>query len=183
MKGVPVDVAEGQGLARTDGDLPQLQAAELLHRRFDVVLFAHRDAPGGQHQVRLARALLEGGAGGLQAVLDDAEGHDFAAHGLEQAGGGEQVGVVDLARGQGLPGITNSSPVAKRATRGRRTTSSSATPTEAARPRCWGLSTAPAAMISLPRVMSSPVRRMLAPGFGTSWMRTPFARRLRRPPG
>ena len=56
-------MSERQRLSRANGDLPQIEGAELLHRRLDVILFAHGYAAGGQHQVRGVSAMHKRGAG------------------------------------------------------------------------------------------------------------------------
>ncbi len=60
----------------------------------------------------------------------------------------------------GSPGIISSSPVENSATRGRRTTGSSAAPTDAARPSACGVRRAPRCSTALPRRTSSPRRRI-----------------------
>jgi len=54
-------------------------------------------------------------------------------------------------------------PVEKNATRRRRSTGTSARPSDASRPRSAGRSTRPAASAASPRARSSPARRRLSP--------------------
>ena len=74
--------------------------------------------------------------------------------------------------GRDLPGITSSSPVENSATRGRRATCRRSRPMAAARPCAAGPMRSPRASTVLPRVMSSPLRRIHWPAAGTRRMRT-----------
>ncbi len=70
--------------------------------------------------------------------------------------------------GSGSPGITSSSPVKNTATRRRRYTVSSPTPTEAASPRSCGRRRVPGASTVCPASTSTPARRTHAPAAGFS---------------
>lgn len=75
--------------------------------------------------------------------------------------------------GSSSPGMTSSSPVENSATRGRRTTGTSASPIDAASPTSCARSRVPAASTTSPSRMSSPARRIHAPAFGISSKQTP----------
>ena len=51
-EGRPADPAEGDRLAGADGDVPEIQRAEPLDRRLEMVLLAHRDPAAGDDQIR-----------------------------------------------------------------------------------------------------------------------------------
>jgi hypothetical protein len=149
-------VAERHRPPRAHGHPPHVELAELLHRRLDVVLFADGDAAAGEDQIGAFGAVRQRRFGGVQGVGDDAEVDGLAADPGEQGAEQGAVGVVDLPRRQRWPGSTSSSPLAKKATRRRRRTESSALPTEAATPRCWGRNRTPAASTWSPARSCSP---------------------------
>ena len=68
--------------------------------------------------------------------------------------------------GATAPGMTNSSPVENKATRGFRVTSSWAKPMLAAKPKPAGSSRVPFCITTEPRVTSSPLRRIHCPNAG-----------------
>ena len=70
------------------------------------------------------------------------------------------------------PGITNSSPVENKATRGARVTCNCANPTLAAIPRDAGVSRSPFCKTLAPRVTSSPERRIHWPKATADFTRT-----------
>ena len=85
-------------LARLDGNLPQVQRTQRLHRRLDVVLFAHRHTAAGQNHIVRLRCAAQSRHRGVQLVGHDAQVRHRAAHAAQQAGQKEAVGVVNRAR-------------------------------------------------------------------------------------
>ena len=71
-----------------------------------------------------------------------------------------------MSCGATAPGMTSSSPVENRATRGRRTTVKRAMPMLAAKPNAAGPRRQPRASTTSPRATSSPARRMCCPRLG-----------------
>ena len=96
--------AVGKWFAWLDGDLPQVQLAQGLHRGFDVVFFTDRHAATGQHQVVRCRRLRQRFDGGRALVGHDAVIGHSAAQALQQGAQKETVGVVNGTRAHRVRG-------------------------------------------------------------------------------
>ena len=89
--------AVGEGLARLDGDLPQIKATQGLHSGLDVVFFAHRHTAAGQDQVMRLRSRLQRSQGGIAPVRHDAQIADLTAQPVQKRAQEKTVGVVNAA--------------------------------------------------------------------------------------
>ena len=79
------DPAKCCGLAGPDRYFPDVQFAQLAHRRFNVILFADRNAAAGEHEVRFQRAACQRLQGGGKGVLDGPDIDNLAAKVLQQS--------------------------------------------------------------------------------------------------
>ena len=91
------DLAIGKRLAGLHGDLPQVQRAQSLYSRFDVVFLSHAHAAAGQDQVVCAAGLAQGVDGGVAPVGHDAKVGDLAAQPQQHGTQEKAVAVVDGA--------------------------------------------------------------------------------------